>query len=132
MEHAIILFDGVCNFCDATVHNIIKRDKKNIFQFASLQSIIGQKILQENNLPNNDLKTIYVIEGKAIFAKWDAIVQIAKHIKGFWLLAYILKPLPKLLQNKFYDIVAKNRYTLFGKKNECKIPDAYTKAKFLA
>ena len=83
-------------------------------------------------MPNNDLKTIYVIEGKAIFVKWDAIVQIAKHIKGFWLLAYILKLLPKLLQNKFYDIVAKNRYVLFGKKNECKIPDAYTKAKFLA
>lgn len=127
----IILFDGVCNFCNDVINKIIAKDTKNVFVFASLQSEIGQKILKHIGL-NNDLDTIVLYEpGIAYYVKSDAAIEIAKQIGGIYSLLRIGNLLPRRLRNLTYDYVARNRYKWYGKKDACMIPTPEMKAKFL-
>lgn len=127
----IILFDGVCNFCNDVINKIIAKDTKNVFVFASLQSEIGQKILKHIGL-SNDLDTIVLYEpGIAYYVKSDAAIEIAKQIGGIYSLLRIGNLLPRRLRNLTYDYVARNRYKWYGKKDACMIPTPEMKAKFL-
>ncbi|MDN3707351.1 thiol-disulfide oxidoreductase DCC family protein [Myroides ceti] len=127
----IILFDGVCNFCNDVINKIIAKDTKNVFVFASLQSEIGQKILKHIGL-SNDLDTIVLYEpGIAYYVKSDAAIEIAKQIGGIYSLLRIGNLLPRRLRNLTYDYIARNRYKWYGKKDACMIPTPEMKAKFL-
>ncbi|WP_417888011.1 thiol-disulfide oxidoreductase DCC family protein [Zunongwangia sp.] len=129
----IVLFDGVCNLCDNTVQFIIKRDKKDLFRFASLQSDVGKSLLKERGINPNLLNTIIlIIPGKAWYQKSDAALRIAKKLSGgYFLLSWFLV-LPKSIRDLGYDIVSKNRYKWFGKKNRCMIPTPEIKKKFIS
>ncbi len=129
---SIVLFDGVCNFCDATVRFIIDRDVKNVFQFTSIQSETGQALLKKYNAPN-DLSTIVLIDTKkgVVNTKSSAILKIAKHLKAPWFLAYVFIIVPKPLRDMAYTIFAKNRYRWFGKKEVCEIPTLEVQSRFL-
>lgn len=127
----IILFDGVCNFCNDVINKIIAKDTKNVFVFASLQSEIGQKIVKHIGL-SNDLDTIVLYEpGIAYYVKSDAAIEIAKQIGGIYSLLRIGNLLPRRLRNLTYDYIARNRYKWYGKKDACMIPTPEMKAKFL-
>ena len=128
---ALILFDGVCNLCNSSVNFIIKRDKNNYFKFVSLQSDIAKKILVQNNFLNQKNESIILIENNIIYQKSTAALKIAKHLSGIWKLFYIFILTPKFIRNFFYDIIAKNRYKWFGKREVCMIPDEKVKEKFL-
>lgn len=130
-EKKIILFDGVCNLCNSTVQFIIERDTKNVFLFSSLQSNFGQEILTRNNLNKNNFDSIILIDGDKIYQKSDAALRIAKEIKAPWSLFNHLLFLPKFLRDFGYDLIAKNRYKLFGKQESCWIPTSDLKSKFL-
>ncbi|MFD1706543.1 thiol-disulfide oxidoreductase DCC family protein [Siminovitchia sediminis] len=127
----IILFDGDCNFCDASVQFIIRNDPKGIFQFASLQSDIGQQLLKERNA-STDIDSMVLIEGDKVFYKSAAALRISKHLKGLWKLAYILKIVPAPIRNAVYDFVARNRYKWFGHKESCMLPPPEVRARFLS
>ncbi len=127
----IILFDGVCNLCNKGVQFIIKRDKKNNFKFASLQSATGQILLQKHQINTKSMDTFVYIEEDKAFIKSTAALKIAKNLKYGWPLLYVFIVVPAYLRNLVYDIVAKNRYRWFGKKNSCMIPSRELKAKFL-
>jgi predicted DCC family thiol-disulfide oxidoreductase YuxK len=131
MYNNIVLFDGVCNFCDASVNFIIDRDKKNIFRFAALQSEKGQEILDYFNLNKSDFDSFIFIENNKAYKKSSAALLVAKKLGGFWGLFYSLIIIPKFLRDFFYNIIAKNRYKLFGKKDACRIPTPEFKEKFL-
>jgi predicted DCC family thiol-disulfide oxidoreductase YuxK len=132
MEHkATILFDGVCNFCNSSVNFIIKRDKKDYFLFSSLQSEYSQNLLNKNNFPQKDFDSIILIEENKLYQKSTAALKIAKHLNGLWKLFYMFIIIPPFIRDFFYDIIAKNRYKWFGKKDVCMIPDEKTKNKFL-
>jgi predicted DCC family thiol-disulfide oxidoreductase YuxK len=130
-NNATILFDGVCNFCNSSVNLIIKRDKKNYFLFSSLQSEYSQNFLTQNNFPKNNFDSIILIENNKLYQKSTAALKIARHLKGFWKLSYVFIIIPPVIRDFFYDIIAKNRYKWFGKKDVCMIPDEKTKRKFL-
>ena len=130
IEKGLVLFDGECNFCDATVQFIIKYDKYDKIRFASQQSEIGMKILNENDAINS-LNTIFFIKNKTVFSKSDAIIEISKLLVGYPRIFTIMKIIPKQIRDYCYDKFSKNRYNLFGKKTDCIIPTLAIKNKFL-
>ena len=131
-DKKIILFDGVCNLCDATVQFIIKRDKKDVFRFVALQSELGQEIINYIGLDTSKTDSIILYEpGHAYYYKAEAAIRIAKALGGIAGLLGIFSVLPNWLSNKVYDYIARNRYKWYGKKDECMIPTPEMKAKFL-
>jgi predicted DCC family thiol-disulfide oxidoreductase YuxK len=128
----IVLFDGVCNFCNATVLKIIKYDKQNKIKFASQQSAIGQKLLFNYKVINNNIETIYFINhDEKIFTESDAVFEILKLLNGIPRIALLFLIIPKFIRNYLYRLIAKNRYKWFGRKQECSIPTPEFKDKFL-
>ncbi|MER2170393.1 Predicted thiol-disulfide oxidoreductase YuxK, DCC family [Paenisporosarcina quisquiliarum] len=127
---AIVLFDGECNFCDASVQFIIKRDPKGYFQFAAQQSDIGATFKREYAVPDT-LDSILVIDQHKVYNSSDAALQISKHLNGLWSCLYVLKVIPKPIRNVVYKFIAKNRYAWFGKKDSCIIPPPEIRNRFL-
>ena len=122
MEKGIILFDGICNFCNSSVNFIIDRDKNDYFRFASLQSEKGKDILDRHGLDSNNLTTLILAEGGKYYIKSSAALRIAGRLKFPWNLSIIFLVLPPFLRNPIYDIIARNRYKWFGKRDACRIP----------
>lgn len=129
-SEAIILFDGVCNLCSGSVQFIIKRDPSGYFKFASLQSDFGQQHLQRLNLDPQSFHSIILITGDKVFQRSDAALEIAKKLTGAWPVLYGFKILPRFLRDAVYNLISKNRYRLFGKKDACWIPTPELKSRF--
>lgn len=128
----IILFDGLCNLCDASVQFIIKRDKKDIFRFVSLQSDLGQELLQQLPISTQQIDSIILYESdKTYYYKSEAVFEIVKSIGGVFYCLLIFKWLPTAVTNTIYDYIAKNRYRRFGKKEHCLVPTKDLQSKFL-
>lgn len=131
-DKKIILFDGVCNLCDASVQFIYKHDDKDIFRFVSLQSDLGLKIIKYLGIDTNSVDSVILYEpGKAYYYKAEAALKIAKNLNGIYNLLSLFSILPLSLTNSIYDYVAKNRYKWYGKKEACMLPTPELKQKFL-
>ncbi|HLW40853.1 MAG TPA: DCC1-like thiol-disulfide oxidoreductase family protein [Flavobacterium sp.] len=128
----LILFDGVCNFCDQTVQKIIKADAKNIFVFASLQSPFGQEILQYLGITKTTDSIVLYRPGFAYYTESDAVLNISKQLGGIYPLLQIGRIFPKKIRDVMYRSFAKNRYKWFGKKDECPLPSPEIRQKFLS
>jgi predicted DCC family thiol-disulfide oxidoreductase YuxK len=130
-NNAVILFDGICNFCNSSVNFIIERDFKNRFKFAALQSPIGKGLLDKFNLNTENLKTIILIENEKYLYKNNRSFEDCKTSKGLLEVDIYIYFNPPFLRNIVYSIIAKYRYSWFGKKNSCRIPTPEEKEKFL-
>lgn len=130
-DTAIILFDGVCNLCNASVQFIIQHDKKNHFKFASIQSEAGQKLLKKYSIDTSATDSIVLIENNRTYVKSTATLRIAKHLNGLYPLLYGFIIVPAFIRNGIYDLIAKNRYKWFGKKEACMIPSEELRSKFM-
>lgn len=132
-HNKLILFDGVCNLCNSSVLFVIKRDKKNVFLFAPLQSKIGQAIINEFNIDTvqTDSILLYNPETRKIYSKSTAALKIAKSLSFPTKTLSIFLIIPSFIRNWVYDFIAKNRYKWFGKKESCMIPTQELNAKFL-
>ncbi len=131
MYPKIVLFDGVCNLCNGAVQFIIRRDKQNLFKFASLQSDFAQKLLKEQGFSTTDFDSIILLENGIIFQKSDAILRLLDSFSLPWKLLKVAYIIPRSFRNNLYDLIAKNRYKIFGKREHCMIPNAEIKEKFL-
>lgn len=131
MEKSIILFDGVCNLCNASIDFILKRDKKNLFLVGALQEEAGKILLQKFNSRTDYLDSLVLVEGGKIFFRSTAALKIAKNLSGLWPIFYPLIILPAWLRDPVYDWIGKNRYSWFGRKSTCRLPTPEDKAKFL-
>lgn len=127
----LILFDGVCNFCDNTVQWIIREDKKNTFFFSSLQSKTGQEILTKYQLNTQDIDSVVYLRNQKIYIKSTAVLYILKDLGGIKSVMFLFIVLPASLRDFFYDQFAKRRYALFGKKDECMLPSKEIRSKFI-
>jgi predicted DCC family thiol-disulfide oxidoreductase YuxK len=128
----IILFDGVCNLCEASVQFVIKYDKKDVFLFVALQSELGKEIIKHIGLDNQNIDSVILYEpGIAYNYKSAAALEIAKNLGGFFHFGTVFKLIPNGLRNLLYDYVAKNRYHWYGKKESCLVPTIELKSKFL-
>lgn len=128
----VILFDGVCNLCNSSVLYVIKRDKKDVFRFVSLQSEMGMTILKHIGVDRTKTDSIILYIPKvAYYYKSQAVIEIAKEMGGFYYLFTIFSIFPTSLRDAVYDFIAKNRYAWFGKKDSCMLPSPELNNKFL-
>ncbi len=128
----IILFDGVCNFCNSSVLRIITHDKKNVFLFTSLQSESGKQITAHFKIDTTKIDSIILVESETEYAiKSTAALKILKQFNGFYKLFQICWIIPPFIRNSMYNYIAKNRYAWFGKKDNCMIPNEEIKSKFI-
>lgn len=131
-DKKIILFDGICNLCDASVQYVIKQDKKDSFRFVSLQSDLGQKIIKHIGIDTTKTDSVILYEPRiAYYYKAEAVIRIAKEIGGIYSFFTVFSILPNATLNYIYDYIAKNRYKWYGKKETCLIPTEEQKTKFL-
>jgi predicted DCC family thiol-disulfide oxidoreductase YuxK len=127
----IVLFDGVCNVCDAAVNFIIDHDRDGKFKFASLQSDVGRKLCREHGIPE-DFDTIAFIEGGKPYTRSAAVLQIAKGLDGAWPVLFSLVVLPRSVRDRGYRYFAAHRYAWFGKQESCRVPTPDIRRRFLA
>lgn len=127
----VLLFDGVCNLCDASVQRVIKADQQGVFRFASLQSEAAQEILAGANLGDHQLKSVVLSHQGQLYTHSDAILETARLLGGAWSLFYAFKVVPKFIRDGIYNWIARNRYRWFGKKDQCMIPTPELKSRFL-
>ena len=128
---AIILFDGVCNFCNGSVNFIIERDGKNYFKFAPLQSDIAQKLLEKHGINKAETDSVILIENERADTHSTAALKIARRLDGFWSWFYGFIIVPKPVRDFFYKLFAKYRYKLFGRQDACMMPTPEIRQRFL-
>lgn len=126
----VILFDGVCNYCNFMVNFAIRHDKKARLQFAPLQSDTGKALLQQHQLPPDTDSVVFIDQGKAMLHS-DAALGIARYLDWPAKILYGFIIIPRFIRNPFYKWIAKNRYRFFGKKETCMIPAPDVKSRFL-
>lgn len=130
-QHPVILFDGVCNLCNASVQLVIRHDPKHHFRFASLQSEFGQKVLADYNLPIQEFGSFILLEDGKVYTKSTAALRITKKLNAAWPMLYGFIIVPPFIRNAVYDFVSRNRYKWFGKKEACWVPTPALKQLFI-
>ncbi len=130
-EKAILIFDGICNFCNGSVNFVMSRDRRGRFLFTSNQSEAGAALLNKFDVDPGAVQSVFLVEGNKIWSKSDAAIQIAKRMPFPWNLGYLGGVVPRFLRDRVYDWIAKNRYRWFGKAGTCRLPTEAERAKFL-
>jgi predicted DCC family thiol-disulfide oxidoreductase YuxK len=128
-DKQILFFDGVCGLCNRVVDFLIGVSSGGALKFAPLQGTTAQKVLPRAYVENLDT-LVYFRDGK-LWTKADAVARILEDIGGVWSIAKVLRFVPLFLSNFGYDMVATNRYKLFGKKDSCRMPSPEERARFL-
>lgn len=131
-EGPILLFDGYCNLCNRLVTFIIKRDPGAKIRFASLQSDIGKSLLKENGFLGEQADSIFLILNGNYFIRSYAVLNLLKLLGGSWKFFYIFIIIPRFILDFLYDLVARNRYRVFGKNYTCMVPSAEIAGRFLS
>ncbi|MDQ0229792.1 thiol-disulfide oxidoreductase DCC family protein [Metabacillus malikii] len=130
-NNPVVLFDGICNFCNEAVQFVIRHDKKEQVLFAALQSDSGQQLLNDYHLPTTDFDSfIFIYDGK-VYKKSSAAIKLCTYFGGYWKIAKLFFIIPSRLRDMIYDIIAKNRYKWFGIKQQCMLPSASVRKRFL-
>jgi predicted DCC family thiol-disulfide oxidoreductase YuxK len=130
-DKPIILFDGVCNFCNYWVNFAIKRDKKKKLRFTPLQGETAKQLLPQYDINPTSLSSVILIDNGKAYTQSSAAIRICKYLNGGWKLFYGLMIIPKFIRDFFYNIIARNRYKWFGKRDECMVPTPELKDRFL-
>jgi predicted DCC family thiol-disulfide oxidoreductase YuxK len=132
MTNPIVLFDGICNFCNGTVNFLIRQDKKKVLKFAPLQSETGQRLLETYGISGDSLESFILIhKGKAL-KKSSAALTLFNQLPWYWKWMQLFWILPPVIRNGIYNFIARNRYKWFGKKESCMIPTAEVRERFLS
>jgi len=130
-EGPIVLYDGVCGLCDRSVQLILRNDRRGRFRFAALQSETGRALLEKFDLPPEALDSVVLVQDGRAWRKSAAALRIARRMDAPWPLLWPLAIVPRPVADFFYDLVAKNRYRIFGKLDACMIPPPEVRARFL-
>ncbi len=132
----VLLYDGVCGFCNSTVQTILKLDKKGTMRFAALQSEFAKSILQRHpGLQGIDsivlVEPAYGDNEERVFVRSAAALRVAAYLGGPWKLLRGASIVPAPIRDFCYDLIARYRYRIFGKYDSCMLPSADTRARFL-
>jgi len=127
----ILLFDGVCNLCNSSINFVIDHDPDQKFKFAALQSDFGQKKLKELNLNTKDIDSIVLLSNNEVHVKSTAALKVAKKLSGGWPILYALIIIPPFIRHAVYNLIAKNRYKIWGRTDQCRIPTPELKQRFI-
>lgn len=128
---AIVLFDGVCNFCNGSVNFIIEHDKAGYFKFSPLQSQIGEELTTKHGIYKAETDSVILIEDEKAYTHSTGALRIARKLDGIWSWAYAFRLVPSPIRDFFYKTFAKYRYRLFGRQDACMMPTPEIRARFL-
>jgi len=131
-KHPVILFDGVCNLCNASVNFVIDRDQEAVFRFGALQSEAGARMLSTHGLDADHLDSIVLIEDGSVYDASDAALRIARRLGGGIGLLWLFRIIPKRLRDSVYNWIARNRYQWFGKQDSCRMPTPDLASRFIS
>jgi predicted DCC family thiol-disulfide oxidoreductase YuxK len=131
IESPVILFDGVCNLCNRSLRLLVRFDHAGKFRFAPLQSAVGRELLERHDLPSEYFDSLVLVDGEECYTKSEAVLRICRELDGPVPLVYPLIYLPDRLRDGAYDVVAEYRYQVFGKKDECPVPEPELRERFL-
>lgn len=120
--HHIVIFDGVCNLCNAWVNYIIRHDPEGLFRFVPMQSETAQKLIETHYGPGFEFDTVVLVKEDQYYERGDAVIEILKELQGCGMLFRAFRTLPKPLRDGLYKTVAMNRYRLFGRRDRCMVP----------
>jgi len=126
----LLLFDGVCNLCNGFVRFVVKFDAEGSVLFAPLQSDVGQELLEREGMPTEDFDSFVLVEDGEYYTKSTAVLRVTRLLDGPLPLTYPAIYLPRGLRDRIYDLVANNRYRLFGKKESCPVPEPELRERF--
>ena len=127
----ILLFDGHCNFCNAWVRLIVNRDNTKKILFAPLQSPVGRKMLEEHQIDVNYADSLVFFEEEGFSLSSTAALRIFSYLNGWERHLQLLAIIPRPLRDTFYHFIAKSRYKLFGRSEQCMIPTPELRERFL-
>ena len=127
----VIVFDGVCNFCNAFVNLVIARDHQGLFKFGTLQSDSAQRLLEDLGLSREDFETFLLLERGHVYTKSTAALKVVKKLHGLWSFSYVLILLPRPIRDVCYDFVARYRYQWMGKAGTCRTPTSADQERFV-
>jgi predicted DCC family thiol-disulfide oxidoreductase YuxK len=128
---AVVLFDGVCNFCNGAVNFVINRDRDGFFKFAALQSEAGEELLNKYGIDKVETDSVVLIEDDRAYLHSSAALRIVRKLPGLWPILYAFIIVPKSIRDWVYRLFAKHRYRLFGRQDQCMIPTPEIRARFL-
>jgi predicted DCC family thiol-disulfide oxidoreductase YuxK len=129
---AVVLFDGVCNLCNASVQFIIARDPAAHFRFAALDSTVARRMLGESALIGSLPDSVVLVENGRVYTRSTAALRIARRLRFPWPLIYPLIVVPKPLRDMIYDLIARHRYRWFGKRDTCMVPTPELQRRFIS
>lgn len=127
----VLLFDGECNLCNATVQFIIRHDSAGMFRFASLQGTYGRRLLASLGMPDLTPDTFLLQADGKVYLQSEGALRTLRRLGFPWSLAYVCIILPTRLRDAVYAFVARNRYRWFGKRDTCYLPTPELRARFL-
>ena len=130
MENPVVLFDGVCNFCNTMVNFAIRNDKKARLKFAPLQSAAGQQLKAQYNIPSS-IDTVILIDKGKVYTYGRAAIRICRYLSWPAKMLHAFIIIPNFICQPVYKWIARNRYKWFGKKETCMIPTKEVKERFL-
>lgn len=128
---SILLFDGWCSLCNASVDFVLKRDPKQQFCVGAMQQPEGQRLLLQVGLPADYLATLVLVENDSVYLGSTAALRVAKKLTGAWPLLYPLIVVPTWLRDPIYQWISRHRYSWFGKETTCRLPIPSEKGRFL-
>ncbi len=131
MYHNLILFDGVCNFCNTAVQAVIKIDRQKVFRFAAIQSKLGQQLYRQHGLDPVDIQTLMFVDGDKILTKSDAVLAVLARLDGGWQLLGGFSAMPQPLRDWAYTEFARQRFLLFGRQETCMVPTPEVQERFI-
>lgn len=131
MYQNLILFDGVCNFCNTAVQMVIEIDRQKIFKFAPIQSELGRQLYHQHGLDASDIQTLMLVDGDRVWTKSDAVLEVLSRLDGGWQLLGAFKAMPQPLRDWAYSEFARQRFVLFGKRDACMVPTPELRERFI-
>jgi predicted DCC family thiol-disulfide oxidoreductase YuxK len=127
----IVLFDGVCNLCSGVVRFLVPRDPDGVLRFASLQSPVGQALLERFDLPTEAFDSFVLVDGEDCHTKSAAALRVARRLDAPWSWLWTARVVPRPLRDAVYDLVAATRYDVFGRTDRCMVPEPGVRERFL-
>lgn len=130
-QHYLVIFDGICNFCNGAVNFIINRDPEAKFKFSPIQSKLSQEIIKKHGVANVGIDTFLLVKNGRCYIWTDAAMEISKDLSGSWYLFNIFRVIPSSARDYLYRVFARNRYKLFGKSDNCMVPTEELRSRFV-
>jgi predicted DCC family thiol-disulfide oxidoreductase YuxK len=125
----VIFFDGYCGLCNGFINFVMKTDTKGLFKFSPLQGEFAKTHLSQNDIL--DLKSVVILINGKTYRKAEGVYKGLAELGGLWRMLLLFNLIPTPILNFFYDLVAANRYRLFGKRETCRLPSPEERSRFI-